>query len=123
MGKYFGREPRYSREEIERQAQEAIDARVSLGRPPAEDWAPLEARLEEIDHAMASARGPPGAGAAAHRRAVARRPAPAPPAPPGDRPPGQPAERRPHPSLRARGASSRSKKSKKPSWSGPIWWM
>lgn len=53
MGKYFGREPRYSREEIERQAQEAIDARVSLGRPPAGDWAPLQARLAEIDQAMA----------------------------------------------------------------------
>jgi hypothetical protein len=54
MGKYFGSEPRYSREEIERQAQEAIDARVSLGRPPAEDWAPLEARLAEIDQAIAA---------------------------------------------------------------------
>ena len=52
MGKYFGREPRYTREEIERQAQEAIDARVSLGRPPAEDWAPLQARLDEIDRAL-----------------------------------------------------------------------
>jgi hypothetical protein len=58
MGKYFGREPRYSREEIERQAQEAIDARVSMGRPPAEDWRPLEARLAEIDHAIV-ARGLP----------------------------------------------------------------
>lgn len=54
MGKYFGREPRFTREEIERQAQEAIDARVSLGRPPAEDWAPLEARLAEVDRAMAA---------------------------------------------------------------------
>jgi hypothetical protein len=54
MGKYFGREPRYSREEIERQAQEAIDARVSMGRPPAEDWKPLEARLAELDRAMAA---------------------------------------------------------------------
>jgi hypothetical protein len=54
MGKYFGREPRYSREEIERQAQEAIDARVGLGRPPAEDWAPLNARLAEIDQALAA---------------------------------------------------------------------
>ena len=54
MGKYFGREPRYSREEIERQAQEAIDARVGMGRPPAEDWSPLEARLSEIDRVMAA---------------------------------------------------------------------
>jgi hypothetical protein len=54
MGKYFGREPRYSREEIERQAQSAIDARVSMGRPPAEEWKPLEARLAELDRAMAA---------------------------------------------------------------------
>ncbi len=54
MGKYFGREPRYSREEIERQAQEAIDARVSLGRPPPEEWHPLETRLSEIDQVMAA---------------------------------------------------------------------
>jgi hypothetical protein len=54
MGKYFGREPRYSREEIERQAQEAIDARVSLGRPPAEEWEPLVARMAEIDQAVAA---------------------------------------------------------------------
>ncbi len=58
MGKFFGSEPRYSREEIERQAQEAIDARVSLGRPPAEDWHPLEIRLDEIDHAIISRRLP-----------------------------------------------------------------
>jgi len=56
MGKFFGSEPRYSREEIERQAQEAIDARVSLGRPPAEDWQPLEIRLDEIDHAIVARR-------------------------------------------------------------------
>ncbi len=54
MGKYFGREPRYSREEIERQAQEAIDAAVSRGRPPAEDWAPLVARLAELDQTAAA---------------------------------------------------------------------
>jgi hypothetical protein len=54
MGRYFGREPRYSREEIERQAQEAIDARVSLGRPPDEDFRPLEERLAEIDRVMAA---------------------------------------------------------------------
>ena len=54
MGKYFGREPRFTLEEIERQAQEAIDARVSLGRPPAEEWAPLVARLAEIDQALAA---------------------------------------------------------------------
>jgi len=53
MGKYFGREPRYSREELERQAQEAIDVRVAMGRPPAEDWKPLEARLAELDRDLA----------------------------------------------------------------------
>lgn len=58
MRKYFGREPRYSREEIERQAQEAIDARVGMGRPPADEWQPLQARLDEIDHAVV-ARGLP----------------------------------------------------------------
>ena len=70
MGKYFGREPRYSREEIERQAQEAIDARVSMGRPPAEEWQPLQARLDDIDHAIV-ARGLPEPA-----------PLPTPPAPP-----------------------------------------
>ena len=54
MGRYFGREPRYSREEIERQAQEAIDARVSMGRPPEEDFRPLQERLSEIDGALAA---------------------------------------------------------------------
>lgn len=49
MGRYFGREPRLSREEIEAQAKQAIEARVSLGRPPAEEWEPLEARLAELD--------------------------------------------------------------------------
>jgi|GEM_PF-5778689 hypothetical protein len=51
MGRYFGREPRYSREELERQAQEAIDARISLGRPPAEEFVPVEQRLAEMDAA------------------------------------------------------------------------
>ena len=53
MGRYFGREPRYTQEELQRQAQEAIDARVSLGRPPDEDFLPLEARLAEVDGAVA----------------------------------------------------------------------
>jgi hypothetical protein len=53
MGRYFGREPRYSPEEIQRQAQEAIDARVSMGRPPDEEFRPLEERLAEIDRALA----------------------------------------------------------------------
>lgn len=74
MGKYFGREPRYSREEIERQAQQAIDARVSLGRPPVEEWRPLEDRLDEIDRVLAS------------RPLVEPIPAPQPPMPPAARP-------------------------------------
>lgn len=49
VGRYFGREPRYTRQEIEDQAKQEIEARVGLGRPPAEDWAPLEARLAEIE--------------------------------------------------------------------------
>lgn len=57
MGRYFGRQPRYSREELERQAQEAIDARISLGRPPAEDFLPVEKRLAVMDRAAAL--GPP----------------------------------------------------------------
>ena len=58
MGRYFGREPHFSAEEIERQAQEAIDARVSMGRPPPEEWKPLDARLAEIDRQLADRRGP-----------------------------------------------------------------
>lgn len=54
MGRYFGREPRYTRAELERQAQEAIDARIGMGRPPAEDFLPLERRLAEADLAQAA---------------------------------------------------------------------
>jgi hypothetical protein len=51
MRRYFASEPRLSREELEREAQEAIDARVSMGRPPEEEFAPLRARLAEMDRA------------------------------------------------------------------------
>lgn len=54
MGRYFGREPRYTRQEIEQQAQQEFEARISLGRPPAEEFAPIEARLAELDRAMAA---------------------------------------------------------------------
>ena len=54
MRRYFASEPRLSREEIERQAQEAIDARVSMGRPPEEEFQPLHDRLAEMDRASAS---------------------------------------------------------------------
>ena len=56
MRRYFAHEPRLSREELERQAQEAIDARVSMGRPPEEEFAPLRARLAEIDRAAVEPR-------------------------------------------------------------------
>ncbi len=54
MRRYFAREPRLSRQEIERQAQEAIDARVNMGRPPEEEFQPLRDRLAEIDRALAA---------------------------------------------------------------------
>ena len=54
MRRYFASEPRLSREEIERQAQEAIDARVSMGRPPEEEFQPLRDRLAEIDRELAA---------------------------------------------------------------------
>lgn len=54
MGRFFGREPHYSREELELQAKEAIEARVNMGRPPAEDFLPIEARLAEMDREMAA---------------------------------------------------------------------
>lgn len=75
MGRYFGREPRYSREEIEAQARQAIEARVGLGRPPDEDWAPLEARLAEIDRQRADL--PAAAPEPAPRPAPEPAPAPA----------------------------------------------
>lgn len=53
MGRYFGREPRFTREEIELQAKQELEARVSLGRPPAEDFQPIEARLAAMDRELA----------------------------------------------------------------------
>ncbi len=52
MRRFFAREPRLSRQEIERQAQEAIDALVSMGRPPEEEFEPVRARLAEMDRAV-----------------------------------------------------------------------
>lgn len=54
MGKYFGREPRYSQEEAEAQARQAIDAAVSKGRPPAEDWKGLAGRMGDINRELAT---------------------------------------------------------------------
>lgn len=54
MGRYFGREPRYSQEEAEAQAKEAIDAAVKKGRPPPEEWKGLAPRMGEIDRELAA---------------------------------------------------------------------
>ena len=54
MRRFFASEPRLSREELERQAQDAIDARISLGRPPEEEFEPIRKRLAEIDLALAA---------------------------------------------------------------------
>lgn len=54
MGKYFGREPRYSREEAEAQARSAIDAAVARGRPPADEWKGLASRMPDLDQALAA---------------------------------------------------------------------
>ena len=58
MRRFFDREPRYSREELERQAQDAIDAQVGRGRPPESDFEPLRDRLDELDEAIVSGRRP-----------------------------------------------------------------
>ncbi len=68
MGKYFGREPRHSLEELAKQAQEAIDVRVGMGRPPAADWSPLETRLAEMDQTAATHRPPATPRAATDQR-------------------------------------------------------
>jgi len=47
--RFLAREPRYSRQEIEAQATKAIEERIGLGRPPEEEWRPLEARLAETE--------------------------------------------------------------------------
>lgn len=58
MGRYFGREPRISGQELEAQAKQEIEARVALGRPPAEDWRPIEDRLAELDRNVPARREP-----------------------------------------------------------------
>jgi hypothetical protein len=54
VGKYFGKQPRYSREEAEAQAKQAIDALVSRGRPPAEEWKGLAGRMGDINRELAT---------------------------------------------------------------------
>ena len=104
MGRYFGREPRYSRQEAEAQAKQAIDEAVSKGRPPEEDWKPLASRMPDINRELASR--PPvdipppparrrGEGEAAAGNARPRRPInqilrpPSPPEPPARAKPAQ----------------------------------
>jgi hypothetical protein len=54
VGRYFGREPRYSQQEAEAQAKEALDAAVKRGRPPAEEWNELASRMGDIDRDLAA---------------------------------------------------------------------
>ncbi len=54
MGKYFGKEPRYSREEAEAQARQAIEAATSKGRPPEEEWKALAPRMAEVNRELAT---------------------------------------------------------------------
>lgn len=54
VGRYFGREPRYSQQEAEAQAKQAIDAAVNKGRPPAEEWKALASRMGDINRELAA---------------------------------------------------------------------
>ncbi len=54
MGRYFGRQPRYSREEAEAQAKAALDAALNKGRPPEEEWKALGSRMGEINRELAA---------------------------------------------------------------------
>lgn len=54
MGRYFGRQPRYSKEEAEAQAKAALDAAVNKGRPPEEEWKALGSRMGEINRELAT---------------------------------------------------------------------
>ena len=49
MRRFLSGEPRTSREEIEREAQETIDALVGRGRPSDEEFRPVQDRLAELD--------------------------------------------------------------------------
>ena len=54
MGRYFGRQPRYSQAEAEAQAKAALDAAVNKGRPPDEEWKALGSRMGEINRELAA---------------------------------------------------------------------
>jgi hypothetical protein len=48
VGKYFGKQPRYSEQEAQAQAQQAIDAAVAKGRPPASDFNAVAGRMGDL---------------------------------------------------------------------------
>ncbi len=48
MGKYFGKQPRYSQQEAEAQAKQAIAAAVNSGRPPEEEFGPVAGRMGDV---------------------------------------------------------------------------
>ncbi|MDQ3642726.1 MAG: hypothetical protein M3450_14970, partial [Actinomycetota bacterium] len=54
MGRYFGREPRYSQAEAEAQAKAALDAALQKGRPPDEEWKGLASRMGDINVELAA---------------------------------------------------------------------
>lgn len=54
MGRYFGREPRYSREEAEAQAKQAIEAAMNKGRPPDNEWKGLASRMGDLNRELAT---------------------------------------------------------------------
>ena len=54
MGRYFGREPRYSQEEAEAQAKQALEAAMSKGRPPEDEWKALGPRMADINRELAT---------------------------------------------------------------------
>ena len=109
VGRYFGREPRYTQQEAEAQAKQAIDAAVSKGRPPEEDWKPLASRMPDLNRELATRpaveipppparrRAEPGADPASAGSARPRRPMnqilrpPSPPAEPALAEPAKPA--------------------------------
>lgn len=120
MGRYFGREPRYTREEAEAQARQAIEAAVSRGRPPDEEWKPLAARTGEINRELAtrpsvevivqrSARRAEADGAGAPRvvRQILKPAAPEPEAAPVSEPAASP---RPRPAAKAAAAPAASRR-------------
>jgi hypothetical protein len=48
VGKYFGRQPRYSQQEAEAQAKQAHDALVAKGRPPENEFNAVSGRMGDL---------------------------------------------------------------------------